>query len=142
MVKAIQVLRIHLLELEKVQELCKDFCNRYITCLKGKMQSENLLRSDYGGYDSDDSSSGGGGQGPGSLPPGPGHPRMMAPMSGPPHPMSPMSQNQAAAAAAAAAAMYYHHPVAAHHNVNHLKIHFKIRQIQPILFICRDCIRI
>ena len=47
MVKAIQVLRIHLLELDKVQELCKDFCNRYITCLKGKMQSENLLRSDY-----------------------------------------------------------------------------------------------
>ena len=59
MIKAIQVLRIHLLELEKVQELCKDFCNRYITCLKGKMQSENLLRSDYGGYDSDDSGSGG-----------------------------------------------------------------------------------
>lgn len=45
MVKAIQVLRIHLLELEKVQELCKDFCNRYIACLKNKMQSENLLRS-------------------------------------------------------------------------------------------------
>ena len=22
------------MELEKVQELCKDFCNRYITCLK------------------------------------------------------------------------------------------------------------
>ena len=44
MIRAIQVLRIHLLELEKVQELCKDFCNRYITCLKGKMQSENLLR--------------------------------------------------------------------------------------------------
>jgi len=56
MIRGIQVLRIHLLELEKVQELCKDFCNRYITCLKGKMQSENLLRSDYGGYDSDDSS--------------------------------------------------------------------------------------
>lgn len=51
MIKAIQVLRIHLLELEKVQELCKDFCNRYITCLKGKMQSENLLRTEYG-YDS------------------------------------------------------------------------------------------
>ena len=64
MVKAIQVLRIHLLELEKVQELCKDFCQRYITCLKGKMQSENLLRSDYGGYDSDDSGSGANG-GPG-----------------------------------------------------------------------------
>ncbi|XP_023322911.1 homeobox protein PKNOX2 isoform X2 [Eurytemora carolleeae] len=44
MIRGIQVLRIHLLELEKVQELCKDFCNRYITCLKGKMQSENLLR--------------------------------------------------------------------------------------------------
>lgn len=43
--KAIQVLRIHLLELEKVNELCKDFCQRYIACLKGKMQSENLLRS-------------------------------------------------------------------------------------------------
>ena len=34
MVRSIQVLRIHLLELEKVQDLCKDFCNRYITCLK------------------------------------------------------------------------------------------------------------
>lgn len=45
MIKAIQVLRIHLLELEKVNELCKDFCQRYIACLKGKMQSENLLRS-------------------------------------------------------------------------------------------------
>lgn len=56
MIKAIQVLRIHLLELEKVQELCKDFCNRYIACLRSNMQSENLLRTDYGGYDSDDSS--------------------------------------------------------------------------------------
>lgn len=43
--KAIQVFRIHLLELEKVNELCKDFCQRYIACLKGKMQSDNLLRS-------------------------------------------------------------------------------------------------
>jgi hypothetical protein len=72
MIKAIQVLRIHLLELEKVQELCKDFCNRYITCLKGKMQSENLLRSDYGGYDSDDSSSGGRSSVPGLHHPGGG----------------------------------------------------------------------
>lgn len=55
MIRSIQVLRIHLLELEKVQELCKDFCNRYITCLKGKMQSENLLRTEYGGYESDES---------------------------------------------------------------------------------------
>lgn len=44
MIKAIQVLRINLLELEKVQELCKDFCQRYITCLRTKMSSENLLR--------------------------------------------------------------------------------------------------
>jgi hypothetical protein len=50
MIGAIQVLRIHLLELEKVQELCKDFCNRYITCLKGKMQSENLLRKQHAAY--------------------------------------------------------------------------------------------
>lgn len=49
MVKAIQVLRIHLLELEKVNELCKDFCHRYITCLKTKMHSDNLLRNDLGG---------------------------------------------------------------------------------------------
>jgi len=59
MIGALQVLRIHLLELEKVHDLCKDFCSRYITCLRGKMQSENLLRGDYGGYDSDDSGSGG-----------------------------------------------------------------------------------
>lgn len=31
----------------QVQELCRDFCTRYIACLRGKMQSENLLRSDY-----------------------------------------------------------------------------------------------
>ncbi|KAJ2943281.1 hypothetical protein O0L34_g12087 [Tuta absoluta] len=54
MIKSIQVLRIHLLELEKVQELCRDFCGRYIACLKTKMQSENLLRTDYssGGVES------------------------------------------------------------------------------------------
>ena len=46
MLKAVQVLRIHLLELEKVSELCKDFCTRYIACLKGKLQSEQLLRLD------------------------------------------------------------------------------------------------
>ncbi|KAM4794779.1 homeobox protein PKNOX1 [Rhinophrynus dorsalis] len=46
MVKAIQVLRIHLLELEKVNELCKDFCSRYISCLKTKMNSETLLSGD------------------------------------------------------------------------------------------------
>lgn len=59
MIKAIQVLRIHLLELEKVQELCKDFCTRYITCLKGKMQSENLLKPDYTRTYSENNSSSG-----------------------------------------------------------------------------------
>uniref|UniRef100_A0A8C5LVX2 PBX/knotted 1 homeobox 1 n=1 Tax=Leptobrachium leishanense TaxID=445787 RepID=A0A8C5LVX2_9ANUR len=49
MVKAIQVLRIHLLELEKVNELCKDFCSRYISCLKTKMNSETLLSGESGG---------------------------------------------------------------------------------------------
>ena len=52
MVKAIQVLRIHLLEIEKVNDLCKDFCQRYISCLKGKLQSDNLLRVETG-YDDD-----------------------------------------------------------------------------------------
>ncbi|TRY90366.1 hypothetical protein DNTS_006493 [Danionella cerebrum] len=47
-VKAIQVLRIHLLELEKVSDLCKDFCSRYITCLKTKMNSETLLSGEPG----------------------------------------------------------------------------------------------
>ncbi|KAL7865362.1 hypothetical protein SRHO_G00106090 [Serrasalmus rhombeus] len=48
MVKAIQVLRIHLLELEKVSDLCKDFCSRYISCLKSKMNSETLLSVEPG----------------------------------------------------------------------------------------------
>ncbi|CAG0881488.1 unnamed protein product [Darwinula stevensoni] len=47
MLMALQVLRIHLLELEKVQELCRDFCRRYIGCLKGKLHSESLLRAEY-----------------------------------------------------------------------------------------------
>lgn len=53
MVKAIQVLRIHLLELEKVNDLCKDFCNRYINCLRGKLQSEQLLKVESDFEDSD-----------------------------------------------------------------------------------------
>ena len=52
MIKAIQVLRIHLLEIEKVNDLCKDFCQRYISCLKGKLHSENLLNVDVSGFDS------------------------------------------------------------------------------------------
>ena len=46
MVKAIQVLRIHLLELEKVSELCMDFCTRYVSCIKTKLNSHTLLRGD------------------------------------------------------------------------------------------------
>jgi hypothetical protein len=37
MLKSIEGLRIHLLELEKVHELCDNFCQRYINCLKGKL---------------------------------------------------------------------------------------------------------
>lgn len=68
MLKALQVLRIHLLELEKVQELCRDFCKRYIACLRGKLHSENLLRTegegstidgDEGGYESNGSNGSG-----------------------------------------------------------------------------------
>ena len=62
MLMALQVLRIHLLELGKVQELCKDFSNRYISCLKTKMHSDNLLRSNDGSYDSDDGSCGSSGR--------------------------------------------------------------------------------
>ncbi|CAL8072012.1 unnamed protein product [Calicophoron daubneyi] len=37
LIQAIHVLRFHLLEIEKVHELCDSFCARYIACLKGKM---------------------------------------------------------------------------------------------------------
>uniref|UniRef100_A0A8C1VAA3 Meis homeobox 1 a n=1 Tax=Cyprinus carpio TaxID=7962 RepID=A0A8C1VAA3_CYPCA len=43
MIQAIQVLRFHLLELEKVHELCDNFCHRYISCLKGKMPTDLML---------------------------------------------------------------------------------------------------
>ena len=43
MIQSIQVLRFHLLELEKVHELCDDFCDRYIDRLKGKMPNELSL---------------------------------------------------------------------------------------------------
>ena len=46
MLRAIQTLRIHLLELEKVNELCRDFCSRYIACLRAKMHNEQLLHLD------------------------------------------------------------------------------------------------
>ncbi|XP_026856613.1 homeobox protein Meis2b [Electrophorus electricus] len=53
MIQAIQVLRFHLLELEKVHELCDNFCHRYISCLKGKMPIDLVIedregcKSDY-----------------------------------------------------------------------------------------------
>uniref|UniRef100_T1DF70 PREP-1 n=1 Tax=Dendrocoelum lacteum TaxID=27895 RepID=T1DF70_9PLAT len=42
-VKAIQVLRIHLNELRKVNELCRDFCTRYISCLKTKIHQDSMF---------------------------------------------------------------------------------------------------
>ncbi|XP_029920483.1 homeobox protein Meis1a [Myripristis murdjan] len=52
MIQAIQVLRFHLLELEKVHELCDNFCHRYISCLKGKMPID-LVIDDRDGNKSD-----------------------------------------------------------------------------------------
>uniref|UniRef100_A0A3Q3QD99 Homeobox domain-containing protein n=1 Tax=Monopterus albus TaxID=43700 RepID=A0A3Q3QD99_MONAL len=52
MIQAIQVLRFHLLELEKVHELCDHFCHRYVSCLKGKMPI-NLVRDDRDGNNSE-----------------------------------------------------------------------------------------
>lgn len=68
MIKAIQVFRIHLQELQKVNELCKDFCGRYIACLKGKIQSESFL---HDGDDPDSSPPSSAETSPTGLPPGP-----------------------------------------------------------------------
>ena len=57
---AIQILRFHLIELKKVQELCDTFCHKYISTLKQKLQADQLPPV-YGienGEDSDDSGSG------------------------------------------------------------------------------------
>lgn len=66
MVQAIQVLRFHLLELEKVHELCDNFCQRYISCLKGKMPidlviDERDIKPDLGDNNNNSSSNGSGG---------------------------------------------------------------------------------
>ncbi|KAM6959105.1 homeobox protein Meis3 [Aplochiton taeniatus] len=53
MIQAIQVLRFHLLELEKVHDLCDNFCHRYITCLKGKMPTDLVMDDKEGGSKSD-----------------------------------------------------------------------------------------
>ena len=41
-----QVFRVHLLELEKLNDLCQDFCQRYIVCLKVKLNVSNILADD------------------------------------------------------------------------------------------------
>ncbi|XP_074603580.1 homeobox protein Meis1-like isoform X3 [Brevipalpus obovatus] len=66
MVQAIQVLRFHLLELEKVHELCDNFCQRYISCLKGKMPIDLVIderdtKPDIGDTNNNSSSNGSGG---------------------------------------------------------------------------------
>ncbi|XP_071834756.1 homeobox protein Meis1-like isoform X3 [Apostichopus japonicus] len=52
MIQSIQVLRFHLLELEKVHELCDNFCHRYISCLKGKMPIDLVIEDREGGSSS------------------------------------------------------------------------------------------
>ncbi|XP_068177434.1 homeobox protein Meis1-like isoform X2 [Antennarius striatus] len=55
MLQSIQVLRFHLLELEKVHELCDNFCRRYISCLRGKMPIDLMIdAADGNKSDSDD----------------------------------------------------------------------------------------
>ncbi|CAF2630846.1 unnamed protein product [Rotaria sp. Silwood2] len=43
MIQTIQILRIHLLEIEKVHELCDNFCHKYINLLKGKMPMDIIM---------------------------------------------------------------------------------------------------
>jgi len=77
MVQAIQVLRFHLLELEKVHELCDNFCQRYISCLKGKMPIDLVIDerdSGPGDLGDDNHNGGSGSNGAGGLGGGHGHP--------------------------------------------------------------------
>ncbi len=46
LLKAILVLRIHLFEIEKVNELCRDFSEKYIETLKITLNSDNMFKSD------------------------------------------------------------------------------------------------
>ena len=48
MKNAILVLRMHLVELEKVHELCTGFAEQYIETLRLKLNSDNILRIDDG----------------------------------------------------------------------------------------------
>jgi hypothetical protein len=47
MVQAVTVLRLHLFELEKVNELCRDFCDRYTACLRKNLHTDQILKADY-----------------------------------------------------------------------------------------------
>jgi hypothetical protein len=79
MIQAIQVLRFHLLELEKVHELCDNFTHRYITCLKGKLpmdlvideRDSNVSSSKSGDDDDQDDDQGSPQPPPHGLPPQP-----------------------------------------------------------------------
>lgn len=42
-IESIKVFRVQLIELDKVNVLCQEFCNRYISCLKGKLKNEKLI---------------------------------------------------------------------------------------------------
>uniref|UniRef100_A0A0X3NN55 MEIS N-terminal domain-containing protein n=1 Tax=Schistocephalus solidus TaxID=70667 RepID=A0A0X3NN55_SCHSO len=42
-IQAIQVLRFHLLEIEKVHELCDNFCSRYISSLRSRMPTDLMV---------------------------------------------------------------------------------------------------
>lgn len=53
-IDAMQVLRIHLLELDKVNDLCRDFCQRYIACLKVKLNANNIFTDDEEDDDDED----------------------------------------------------------------------------------------
>ncbi len=53
-IDAMQVLRIHLLELDKVNDLCRDFCQRYIACLKVKLNATNIFTDDEDEDDEDE----------------------------------------------------------------------------------------
>jgi len=53
-IDAMQVLRIHLLELDKVNDLCRDFCQRYIACLKVKLNANNIFTDDEDEDDEDE----------------------------------------------------------------------------------------
>ena len=46
MLQAVTVLRLHLFELEKVNELCRDFCDRYTACLRKNLHTDQILRAD------------------------------------------------------------------------------------------------